>query len=342
MDAQKEKLEKVKRREHSVLTDIEKVNKDLSQVEAELRRYRRQVRSTESAISKVEAEISLIESKIQRQREWIKRKLRAMQKYGQSGEIVMLLSDTDDISRLMRSWKSLQYITAYEHRVMTIYKDSLKDLNEKEKQLMMLKAELMENEEKVRAKEKFLVEKKKDREVLLASVRKERASYERMLEELKEASKRLLEIIRESEKSGVYDAKGFSRFKGRLPWPVDGKLALPYGSQRDPQFNTPIFRSGIYIQTGDNLLAKAIHSGRVVFAEWFKGYGQLVIVNHGGGYHTLYGSLSEIFSKVGDIIKIGQTIGRVGSSGILNAPGLYFELRYKGKPLDPLQWLKKR
>lgn len=342
MDAQKEKLEKVKRREHSVLTDLEKVNKDLTQVEAELRRYRRQVRSTESAISKVEAEISLIESKIQRQREWIKRKLRAMQKYGQSGEIVMLLSDTDDISRLMRSWKSFQYITAYEHRVMTIYKDSLEDLNEKEKQLMTLKAELMENEEKVRAKEKSLVEKKKDREVLLASVRKERASYERMLEELKEASKRLLEIIRESEKSGVYDAKGFSRFKGRLPWPVDGKVALSYGSQRDPQFNTPIFRSGIYIQTGDNLLAKAVHNGKVVFAEWFKGYGQLVIVNHGGGYHTLYGSLSEIFSKVGDIIKIGQTIGRVGSSGILNAPGLYFELRYKGKPLDPLQWLKKR
>ena len=80
----------------------------------------------------------------------------------------------------------------------------------------------------------------------------------------------------------------------------------------------------------------------MVFAEWFKGYGKMVIVNHGGGYHTLYASLSEIFTKVGDIIKRKQTIGRVGRSGIMNSPGLYFELRYKGKPLDPLQWLQRR
>jgi septal ring factor EnvC (AmiA/AmiB activator) len=80
----------------------------------------------------------------------------------------------------------------------------------------------------------------------------------------------------------------------------------------------------------------------VIFAEWFKGFGQLVIVNHGSGYHTLYGNLSEIFSKVGDIIKEKHVIGRVGTSGMLNAPGIYFEIRYKGKPLDPTQWLKKK
>jgi septal ring factor EnvC (AmiA/AmiB activator) len=85
-----------------------------------------------------------------------------------------------------------------------------------------------------------------------------------------------------------------------------------------------------------------VHNGKVVFAEWFKGYGQLVIVNHGDGYHTLYGSLSEIFTSVGDIIKGKQILGRVGNSGLLNSSGLYFELRYKGKPLDPLQWLHKR
>jgi len=67
-----------------------------------------------------------------------------------------------------------------------------------------------------------------------------------------------------------------------------------------------------------------------------------VIIKHGSGYHTLYGNLSEIFSHVGDIIKENQIIGKVGTSGILNAPGLYFEVRYKGKPLDPVQWLKRK
>jgi len=339
----KEKLEKVKSRERSILSDIEKANREISQVEAELRKYRKKFATTESKISQVEAEISLTRSNIEKRKEWIKRKLRAMQKYGHSGDMVMLLSSTDDISQLMRRWKYLHYLTTYEHEVLNTYEDNLKDLHEKEKQLMVLKAELKKNQEKVKQEEKALVEKKKEKEMLLASVRKEEASYARMLKELKESSKRILEIIRkETEQIDTYHAKGFSVLKGRLPWPVDGKVAIRYGSQKDHQFNTPIFRSGIFIKTDNDLITKAVHSGKVVFAEWFKGYGQLVIVNHGDGYHTLYGSLSEIFSKVGDIINIGQTIGRVGNSGILNVPGLYFEVRYKGKALDPLQWLKKR
>ena len=340
--AHKEKLEKAERRELSILTELENTNKELSLVEAELRKYRKKLKITESEISRVEADISVSRSSIDRQREWIKRKLRAMQKNRYHEDIVMLLSGTEDIPKLMRSWKYLEYITLYENRLLNTYRDTLKGLHEKEAQLMVLKTELVKNEEKVRSKEADLAGKRKEKGELLASVRGEKSSYEKMLKELKETSRRLLEVIKESEKTETYHAKGFSGLKGRLPWPVEGKIAIPYGSQRDPQFNTPVFRSGVFIQTGEDLYAKAVYTGEVVFAEWFKGYGQLMIVNHGDGYHTLYGSLSEIFSKAGDIIKMGQVIGRVGNSGILNSPGLYFELRYKGKPLDPLQWLKKR
>jgi septal ring factor EnvC (AmiA/AmiB activator) len=338
----KEKLEKAKKREHSILSDLEKANRELSDVEAEFRKYRGRLKNTESEISKVEAEISQSRGSIEKQKEWIKRKLRAMQKSSYPSDMVLLLSSTDDIPLLMRSWKSLEDISLYEKKLLNIYWETLKDLNVKERQLMTLKTELIKNEEKVRSKEKDLAQKKKEKEELLASVRKEKFSYEKMLKELKETSKRLLEIIRKSEKAETYFAKGFPGLKGRLPWPVEGMVAIPYGSQRDPQFNTPMFRSGIFIQTSENLYARAVYTGKVVFAEWFKGYGQLMIVNHGDGYHTLYGSLSEIFSKVGDIINKGQVIGRVGDSGIMNASGLYFELRYKGKPLDPLQWLKKK
>ena len=338
----KEKLEKVKKRESSILTDLEKTNRQLSRVEFELRKYRKRLIETESNISKVENEISLNKSNIERQREWIKRRLRAMQKYGRTSDTVMLFLSADDISQVMRIGKFLQYITVYEHRMLNAYKENLEDLNEKERQLVKLKTELMNNRERVGAEEASLAKKKKEKEMLLASVKREESSYKNMLNELKDASKKLLDVIRESEKTDTFSAKGFSKLKGNLPWPVDGKVAIPYGSQKDPQFNTPIFRSGAYIQSNDDSFARAVYNGKVVFAEWLKGYGQLVIVNHGEGYHTLYGSLSEIFSKVGDIIKREQVVGRVGNSGILNAPGLYFELRYKGKPLDPLQWLKRR
>jgi len=338
---QREKIEKAERRERSILTELEETGKDLNTVEAELRKHRKRLNNTESEIAKVEADISFRRGSIERQREWINRKLRAMQKYSYPGDIILLLSGSDDISQLMKSWKNLEHIALYENKVLNSYKENLKGLQEKEKQLKVLKAELVKNTEKVRIKEAELAGKKQGKEDLLASVKKEKSSYERMLKELKEASRRLFAIIQESDKD-TYRAKGFSGLRGKLLWPAEGKVAIPYGSSRDPQFNTPVFRSGVFIQTGDDTNAKAVHAGKVVFAEWFKGYGQLMIVNHGDGYHTLYGSLSEIFSKVGDIINSGQVIGRVGDSGVLNAPGLYFEVRYKGKPLDPLQWLRKR
>ena len=207
----------------------------------------------------------------------------------------------------------------------------------------MLKAELEKNTEKVKTKESEMGEKKREKELILSSVRNEKNSRQKMLSELKEAAQRLLDIIRESSRTDDYSAKGFGQLrKEGCPGRLKANIAIPYGSQKDPQFDTPVFRNGIHIQTDPSADARSVYAGKVIFAEWFKGFGQLVIVNHGSGYHTLYGNLSEIFSHVGDIIKENQIIGKVGTSGILNAPGLYFEIRYKGKPLDPVQWLKRK
>jgi murein hydrolase activator len=345
--ARKQKLDAAKKRESSILADIENTNKQLNRVERDLRKYRSNLAVTESKIAVVEGEILSNKSAIEKMREWIKRKLRVLHRNGMNTEIVMLFQSAEDISHMMRAGKYLQLIAAYEHGLLKTYKGTLDTLIEKEKQLISLKNQLIVNREKVRKEETSLAEKKSQRQHLLASVKKEQSSHARMLREMEDSSRKLLDIIRESEraqkeKEDTFSAGNFASFKGRLPWPADGRIAIRYGSQKDPQFNTPIFRSGTYIESNKDAVARAVHAGKVVFAEWFKGYGQLVIVNHGDGYHTLYGSLSEIFTKVGDIIKGKQAVGRVGSSGIVNSPGLYFELRFKGKPLDPIQWLRKR
>jgi septal ring factor EnvC (AmiA/AmiB activator) len=255
--------------------------------------------------------------------------------------MIQLLS-AENISQLMRTWKYLNHLTRYEHRVMEGYGENLRKLEDNRKKLEILKAELSSNEQKVRAKEDELSEKKKEKENILYAVRTEKATRQRMIDELNEASRRLLDIIRDSSRTDDYAGKGFQELKGKLIWPAEGKIAIPYGSQKDPRFDAAVFRNGIQVQTAPAADAQAVYAGKVIFAEWFKGFGQLVIINHGGGYHTLYGNLSEIFSKVGDIIKEKQVIGKIGTSGILNAPGIYFEIRFKGKPLDPVQWLKKR
>lgn len=339
---QKKKLGEVQKKEYSVLSELEKANKKLGIIEGELRISRKKLKQTESNIAAVDSELTKNKAILKKQQGWLKRKLRLMHKFGYSGDTIIMLLSVDNISQMMRIWKYLENITRHEHKILSNYRENLRSLDEKNKKLLALKEEVIANEKYTKTKEAELSKKKRAKEIILSSVRHEKARQLAMIKEMEKASKKLQDIIRESSKTDSFSSTGFSRFKGKLPWPVDGRVALPYGSQKDPQFDTPVFRHGIHIQTDDNSDARAVNSGKVIFAEWFKGFGKLVIVNHGGGYHTLYGNLSEIFSMVGDIIKKNQKIGQVGTSGILNAPGLYFEIRYKGKPLDPTQWLKRR
>jgi len=340
---QKKKLREAQERETSVLSEIDAVNMKLGRIEEELSRYRKNLRQTENATFEINADIEKTRDRLEKQKDWIKRKLRLMQKFGYSGgDAFVLLLSSDDLSQMMRIWKYLERITLREQKVLADYRENLRGLDEKYRKLQSLKIALNENAEKIKSKETELSQKKKSKEIILSSVKNEKAAHQRLLAELKEASRKLQDIIRESSKTDNYAATGFQRLRGKLPWPAEGRIAVPYGSQKDLQFDTPVFRNGIHIQTNSNTDARSVYAGKVIFAEWFKGFGQLIIVNHGSGYHTLYGNLSEIFSHVGDIIKENQVIGKVGTSGVLNAPGLYFEIRYKGKPLDPTQWLRSR
>ncbi|MGE5300465.1 MAG: murein hydrolase activator EnvC family protein [Acidobacteriota bacterium] len=344
MAEQKKKLGEAQKQESSVLGEIEGVNVNLDRIDAELRRYRKKMSETEAAIRTTTAEIEKIRGTLEKQKDWLKRKLRIMNRFGYSGDMLVLLLSAGDISQMMRTWKYLELITLHEHQVLGDYRENLREFTEKYEHLKTMKTELKADAERIEAKENELADQKRTKETILSSVRKEKVSRQKMLAELKEASRRLLDLIERSSRTDTYTGSGvgFTRFKGKLPWPADGRIAVPYGSQRDPQYNTPVFRNGVQIETSANSNARAVHEGKVIFAEWFKGFGQLVIVNHGSGYHTLYGNLSEIFSHVGDIIRENQVIGKVGTSGMLNAPGLYFEIRYKGKPLDPAQWLRHR
>ncbi|SEO35583.1 Septal ring factor EnvC, activator of murein hydrolases AmiA and AmiB [Nitrosovibrio sp. Nv6] len=129
----------------------------------------------------------------------------------------------------------------------------------------------------------------------------------------------------------------FSSLKGRLSLPVRGELVNRFGS---PRADGGITWKGLFIRstTGENV--KAIAGGRVVFADWLRGFGNLMIVDHGGSYMSLYGNNETIYKQVGDSVRSGDTIATVGNSGGNPDSGLYFELRHQGKPFDPLNWVR--
>ncbi len=339
---QKKKIRSTQKKEIKIMKEIHFLNTQLNKSEAELAVLRKNLAAVQSQIAGVTTEIENTEKKIRFQKDWIKRKLRAMNKIGYSGDTVMLLLSAQDVPQMLRAWKYLERISIREQHVLNDYRGNFETLEKKNNELQTLKEGLFQNQKVIRSKEKELIRKKQDKETFLASLRNDKTASEKKLAALNDASKRLRKLIEESSKTATYSGKGFLRLKGKLPWPVHGQVALPYGEQKDLQFNTPVFRNGIHIKTRPRENTKAVHQGKVIFANNFKGFGNLVIINHGSNYHTLYGNLSEIFSRVGDIIKRDQVIGKVGTSGLLHAPSLYFEIRYKGKPLNPSQWLAKK
>lgn len=342
MSEQKKKIRHAQERESSILTEIEGVNIEMAKIEADIRKFRHELKRIETDITALEQEMEKTRRRIERQKDWIRRKMRAMQRLGYGTDVVIMLLSSTDVAQMMRSWKYVEHLALHEHKILEDYRRGLDELKEQDRRLTALREDVKRQTEKTHRKEEDLAGRKKVKETLLTSVRHEKSAHQKMLSELQAASKKLLDIMRESAKTDKYAAKGFQNLKGRLPWPVEGRVAIPYGLQRDPRYDTPIFRNGIHIQPDRDTDARAVSEGKVVFADWFKGFGQIVIVNHGSGYHSLYGNLSEIFSRSGDIIKENQVLGKVGTSGILDAPGLYFEIRYKGKPLDPSQWLRGR
>jgi septal ring factor EnvC (AmiA/AmiB activator) len=131
----------------------------------------------------------------------------------------------------------------------------------------------------------------------------------------------------------------FSSLKGQLPWPVKGRLTNKFGSARAEGAES--IWDGVLINAGEGTEIRAVTSGKVVFSDWLRGYGLLIIIDHGKGYMTLYAFNQSLYRQVGEWVDVGEVIASVGQSGGRSHSGLYFGIRNKGKPVDPLEWCRK-
>ncbi len=179
------------------------------------------------------------------------------------------------------------------------------------------------------------------RRALLASVRGERQLHERAAAEADGQSRKLAEFIAAlpPPRTGEVPYKGFAQLRGKLPSPASGAIEVAFGKVVNPRFRTVTVQKGIDIAAARGEAVRAVAPGRVVHAGWFKGYGNLVIVDHGDGYHTLVAHLESMSTAAGEDVTAGALLGTVGDTGSLKGPYLYFEVRENGKPLDPGAWL---
>ncbi|HSC71004.1 MAG TPA: peptidoglycan DD-metalloendopeptidase family protein [Candidatus Methylomirabilis sp.] len=369
---EREKVREAGKREASLSKDLTRLDQDLKRKTGVLKDLEAKLRGSSQRLAKLTQEIASTETRLTRSRSLLKQRLRAMYKQGRFGYVRMLLS-ADDFSAAGRRLKYLSAVAGQDQRLMHSYSSTLTDLSEKRAELERYKAEVAEAKLKAAGTRNQIAEEQRKRRVLLASVREEKAGHLTAIKELERSAKDLQALIarlqseeerhrraartpaRRASPRGeapsakedldlpdIHDDGRFSRLKGRLPWPTAGSLASTFGRQEHPRFRTVTFNRGIEITAPEGRDFLAVADGTVIYADWFKGYGRLIILDHGGGYFTLYAHASEIQARLGDSVSRGQVIGKVGDTGSLEGPQLYFELRHKGKPQDPIAWLQPR
>jgi len=344
LKTKKRRVKEALKKEQSILTKIHTLEQSINKRENELKEYKKRLSATQSQINTLENEMAILSNKLARRKDFLKERLQSLYKQ-QYGDSTLILISAKDYNDLIRRSRYISLIAYNDNKMMTAYTRDLDDLNVKIANLELLKKKLAINRSNAQQKKRDLKHNKVKKSRLLATVRSKRSSYEKAIKELNESSKKLRELIKKLKKKKIPESvlgKGFRSWKGHLPWPVKGKVIVPFGKYKDPKFNIAVFKNGIEISAKEGYRPQAVAGGQVVYADWFKGYGQLLIINHGSGYHSLYGNLKEIFHKTDDIIKKGTSIGKTGRSELLNVPTLYFEIRYKGKPVDPMKWLKRK
>ena len=350
---ERERAAAARARETSILADLEEIERRLSAKQRDVARLETRIRKAQSDVVMYRGEISKLERQRAGQVNALAGRLRVMYRvHSQGGALPVILSGEDPVTRAV-AVRHLASLAALDARLIQEYRvtsDRLADRKGKEEAQQQELAGLHEDAKREQAEVDREVAK---RRVILAKVRDERAYHERMVGELTEASHRLEAFIRELQakqrrlakipppKGGIEPPSvGFGALRGRLPWPTEGKIVTGFGAQVHPRFGTRTFRNGVDIEAAVGREVLAVHGGHVIYTGWFKGYGNLIIVDHGNEYYTLYAHIAEIEAKEGEDVRQGQRIGTVGDTGSLAGPRLYFEVRYQGKPQDPEQWLR--
>ncbi len=339
---QKNKIRKSKKKESSILKELDKLDKELNSINLEVKKQKAEIRKVQSRIRATRTKIEEVSIALEKRKTWFKRKIKSIQRNIDTSNQLMIILNTENFREMMRMNRYLSFLARYDFKKINEYKNNHIALIGEKTHLKGLLSQLDKENRKLKGAEKKIIRNRRGKEKLLASVKNKRKQYTAMLRELERASRELQKLIKKTERKTRYSGKGFRKLRGKLPWPVQGKVAITYGTHRDPRYNTPVFRNGIYIKTKKDANVNAIHYGKVVFADSFRGLGQVVIVNHGMGYHSVYANLSRILSNVGVNVGRKAIIGRTGNPSVLNSNGIYFELRYRGKPTNPLRWLKKK
>ena len=323
--------------EQKALAEAERA---ISRVSAELAALDNELRALNENMAGLQSQRSRLEAALDERRSLIHQLIQEQYRQGRQPRLMLLLKQ-EDPDRLDRMLRYYDYLNAELTHQLTTYQEQLENLGTTRLQIGSTEEEIALRREQLAQEQAQLEDAKNARQAAIARLSQAQQQEQQRLANLRRDQQELEELLAEIQRSLeaarlAQDSQEFANLKGQLVWPIEGRLLRAYGSQR-----SGVAYEGLLISGQSGTQVKAVHHGRVVFSDWLRGYGLVMILDHGGGYMSLYGHNQTLLREPGEWVSTGQTIATVGNSGGHEEVGLYFAIRHQGKPVNPSEWLSR-
>lgn len=332
-----QELARLRGEEKSLLGEVEQLELELRLRTEELTEIQINLRRTRARLDATVARVRQLETSLAAARPALAAHARALYRLGDMSYLRLLLS-IDRPSDFFRGYRFVTTIARRDNARVAAFRSDLVALTAERAELERRTQESIALRARLTAARRSLDAQRARKTELLTSLVERKELNAAYVEELSQAEARLQELL--SGLGGEEVAVPLGAFRGSLPWPAEGRVRAGFGRRKHPRFDTYTVHNGIEIETSPEAEVRAVHEGRVVFAERFRGYGLMVVVDHGAKHHSLYAHLAEVAVEPGQEVAAGTVLGRADPGGE-DGPGVYFEMRYQGRPEDPLDWLRR-
>nr|MBF0684065.1 murein hydrolase activator EnvC [Pseudomonas sp.] len=370
-------LKQIEQEKSAVHKQLQTTESEMGELEKQVDSLQQEIDRSEAELERLDEERTTLEGARIEQQRLIGIQARAAYQSGRQ-EYLKLLLNQQNPEKFSRTLTYYDYLSEARFEQVERFNETLRQLANVESDIAAQQASLAEKQDGLKQRRAQLAEVRKERQQTLARLDKdlssrdrklkarqqEQAQFERVLKTIEETlarqareaeqrRERELSLAREEQSrraasgqtsgplvssAGSSFGGPFANAKGKLPWPVDGRLVASYGTPRGGDARTKW--DGVLIGADIGTQVRAVHGGRVVFADWLRGAGLLVILDHGNGYLSLYGHNQSLLRDAGEVVKAGDPIATVGNSGGQEAAALYFAIRQQGRPSDPALWCR--
>jgi len=340
-------------REAGIIENLNRLDRSLNVARKQHKRLRKGLADLAVSMDGIQQRANSLNRKIRVSEEHASKRIVALYKLSWIGKARIVASGESAYDILNRQQALERILAADEKALQELWQDK-----------MQLKSLISERSEQLREKRRLehrmngqvasLTEKREDRAAILARIQTRKSLKLAAIDALNKAALALDEkmkslslaaeapiIIEEVPLQEPVPRKQFSLLKGLLKLPVKGKIISSFGVFTDEEYHVKRYRSGINIKADRGEPIRAVSGGTVKFANWFKGYGNMIIIDHGEHYYTVYAHIEELFKSENDSVESGEVVATVGDTGSQGGSKLYFEIRHHGTPVDPLSWIDK-